>query len=283
MAFPSTTGTLNFYVSPKDGARAYQTVNAKIETGTRDRNFTLEGHDIEIHNLRGNESAATLDTTGFQLLSHPAKHTSFANDAEIEKEYYPESIEFIKKFTGASRVVLFDHSASPSQPFDAVGRVKWIRPQTGASRFLMSTSTKPPKSAVARVHRHLPAEDVPELLKHRFQIINLWRPISNPADDTPLALCDFRSMDPEADVLAVALVYPDREGETYGVKYNPKQRWTYFSGVKPEELVLIKCYDSVQDGSVALFTPHTAFSDPKTPEGAPLRESIELRFLVFYD
>ena len=32
------------------------------------------------------------------------------DDAEIEKEYYPESEELIKKVTGASRVVFFDHS-----------------------------------------------------------------------------------------------------------------------------------------------------------------------------
>jgi hypothetical protein len=77
-------------------------------------------------------------------------------------------------------------------------------------------------------------------LKHRFQIINLWRPISHAAVDWPLALCDFRSVDPKTDVLPVALVYPDREGETLGVMYNPKQRWTYFSGVTPEEMILIK-------------------------------------------
>jgi hypothetical protein len=47
-------------------------------------------------------------------------------------------------------------------------------------------------------------------------------------------------VDPPKDVMPVALVYPDREGETFGVKYNPNQRWTYFSGVTPEELILIK-------------------------------------------
>ena len=40
---------------------------------------------------------------------------------------------------------------------------------------------------------------------------------------------------------------------------------------------------SIQDGSVAILTPHTAFVDPTTPPDAPLRESIELRTLVFYD
>lgn len=95
-------------------------------------------------------------------------------------------------------------------------------------------------SSIARVHRHLPASDVPKLLAGRFQIINLWRPIDNPAFDWPLALCDYRSVDAKQDPFPVALVYPDREGETYGVKYNKSHKWTYLHGMTPEEIVLIK-------------------------------------------
>ncbi|KAJ6555129.1 hypothetical protein DFH09DRAFT_1165568 [Mycena vulgaris] len=273
----STTAALDFFVPPTGGARAYQSINATPVTGVRDRNFTLETHDVEIQNLRGNEGAASLDTTGYQIYKQPAKHTAFTSDAEIEKEYYPESIELIKRFTGASRVVLFDHTVRRRRP----GQIDDSpdKRQPVSQTHIDQTNA----SAVARVHRHLPAEEVPELLKHRFQIINLWRPISHPALDWPLALCDFRSVDPSKDILPIALVYPDREGETFGVKYNPKQKWTYFSGVAPDELILIKCFDSLQDGSVALYTPHTGFKDPATPEGTPLRESIELRALVFYD
>ena len=162
-------------------------------------------------------------------------------------------------------------------------------------------------SAVARVHKHLPASDVPKLLERRFQIINLWRPIAVPALDWPLALCDYRSVDVKRDVFPVALIYPDREGETLAVKYNENYKWKYLHGMTPEEIVLIKwqvaifliwlvrlqfesdlsiiffSFDSIQDGSVAICTPHTAFSDPTTPEGTPPRQSIELRALVFYD
>ena len=35
---------------------------------------------------------------------------AFEDDAALEKEYYPESIALIKELTGASRVVVFDHS-----------------------------------------------------------------------------------------------------------------------------------------------------------------------------
>ena len=81
-------------------------------------------------------------------------------------------------------------------------------------------------SAIARVHRRLPASDVPKLLERRFLIINLWRPIASPAIDWPLTLCDYRSV--------------DREGETLGIKYNENHKWKYLEGMKPEEFVVIK-------------------------------------------
>jgi hypothetical protein len=38
----------------------------------------------------------------------------------------------------------------------------------------------------------------------------------------------------------MALIYPDREGETYGVQFNPEHKWKYMKGMTPEEIVLIK-------------------------------------------
>ena len=64
------------------------------------------------------------------------------------------------------------------------------------------------------------------------------------------------------------------------MKFNPNHRWFYVPGMQPEEALLLKCYDSAHDGT--RFGPHTAFVDPTTPPGAPLRESIELRTLVFH-
>lgn len=96
-----------------------------------------------------------------------------------------------------------------------------------------------PKASHNRVHYHLPSE-APELVKHRFQIINLWRPIRVPAHDWPLALCDYRSIDVEKDLVPVTLKYPDRDGETFGVNYNPNHKWKYVRGLTPEEFILIK-------------------------------------------
>ncbi|KAL0959114.1 hypothetical protein HGRIS_014410 [Hohenbuehelia grisea] len=274
---PTTTGVLRFFVGTSDGQRAYQNINADAVTGERKTNCTKEDREVTIENLRGKESSVTLDTAGFQFYRAPAAHTSFANDEEIKNEYYPESVELIKKLTGASKVVLFDHTIRRRRPEDKEDTPDKRQPVSQAH----VDQTTP--SSIARVHRHLPADEAPKLLEKRFQIINLWRPISHIALDWPLALCDFRSVDIKQDLIPVALVYPDREGETYGVRHNPNQKWNYLRGMDPDEIVLIKCFDSVQDGSVAILTPHTGFADPSTPPDAPLRESIELRALVFYD
>jgi hypothetical protein len=99
-----------------------------------------------------------------------------------------------------------------------------------------------PESATARVHRHLPADEAERLVKKRFQIINLWRPISHPAIDHPLALCDYRTVDVNKDLVPVTLVYPDRKGETFGVKFNSTHGWKYEKGMKQDETVLIKWF-----------------------------------------
>ncbi|KAI0310447.1 hypothetical protein OF83DRAFT_1070509 [Amylostereum chailletii] len=273
----TVTSTLRYFTPPADGSKPYQYINSSPLTKQRERNWQFVEHAVDIENLRGKENEGSLDTTGFQFFKHPAKHTAFDNDEAVEREYYPESIEFIKQATGASRVVLFDHTIRRRRP--EVLEDTPDKRQPVSSVHVDQTT----QSATARVHRHLPAADVPTLLSKRFQIINLWRPINHAAEEWPLALCDYRSIDVERDLVAMDLKYPDRDGETFGVRFHEGHKWKYVRGLTPEEGVLIKCFDSVQDGSVAIMTPHTAFEDPTSPPDAPKRESIELRALVFYD
>ena len=110
MTVNTVRASLVYAVPPADGSKPYHRIDADPVTGERERNYTQETFAVDIENLRGNEDSVGLDSAGFQFFKAPAKHTSFTSDKEIEAEYYPESIELLKKLTGASRVVLFDHS-----------------------------------------------------------------------------------------------------------------------------------------------------------------------------
>ena len=134
------------------------------------------------------------------------------------------------------------------------------------------------EASVNRVRYHLPA-DADRLLAGRVRIINVWRPIHHPAAHKPLAVSDWRFLDESKDLVPVRLIYPHREGSTYSVRYNDNLTWYYLSGQRPDEVTLIKCFDSDEDK--ARLTPHSAFHDAGSPAEAPKRQSIEVRCLVF--
>jgi hypothetical protein len=63
--------------------------------------------------------------------------------------------------------------------------------------------------------------------------------------------------------------------------YNAQHRWSYFPSLERNEVILLRYYDSKEDGR-ARFTAHSALDDPTSlPDPAP-RESIEVRALVFW-
>lgn len=110
MTVNTVPANLTYFQLPPDGSKPYTYINADSVTGVRAQNWIRESHDVEIENVRGNEDSLTLDTAGFQFHRGLPSHAAFTDDEEIERDYYPESIELVKKLTGASRVVPFDHS-----------------------------------------------------------------------------------------------------------------------------------------------------------------------------
>ena len=76
--------------------------------------------------------------------------------------------------------------------------------------------------------------------------------------------------------------YPDRTGETAAVKNVEGAKWYYWSGVGEGERILLECFDSQKGGKgESRRVPHTAFVDPRSPDGAKERESVEVRALIF--
>ena len=123
-------------------------------------------------------------------------------------------------------------------------------------------------------------DEADALLRHRFAIVQVWRPIRLPVESFPLAICDARSLPPENLVLSERR-YPHRVGQTYAITYNPQHRWYWFPRMRRDEALVFKVYDSLTDGR-ARWTAHTAFHDPTSRPDARPRESIEIRTLAFF-
>jgi hypothetical protein len=222
--------------------------------------------EVRIEDARGHERQFTLDRNGFQLVRSASHVADFYSPEEVERVYYPEVERLLRDTLGASRVTIFDHTVRNAA-------------RSGArepSRRVHNDHTL--TSAPRRVRDHLGAE-APDLLKQRFGIVNVWRPIRGPVVDSPLALCDARTFSND-DLIASDLVYPHVRGETSSVEYKPGHRWYYFSDMRPDEALLIRVHDSADDGRARLSF-HTSFDNPLAPH-APPRESIEVRALVFY-
>jgi hypothetical protein len=236
------------------------------------RSGQYEDRAVPVRNGRSLTRELSLDKHGFVITPHDTKVTDLSDEAEVASVYYAEMEQLVKDVTGANRVLVFDHTIR-SAPLAGQGR-KGIREPV---KRVHNDYTV--KSGPQRV-RDLVPDEAEELLQRRFAVINVRRPLRRPVETSPLALCDARSIAP-ADFIATDLVYPDRVGETYAVAYNPTHRWYYFPRQQRDEAVLIKCYDSKEDGR-ARFTAHTAFEDPTSPADAPPRESIEIRTLAFF-
>ena len=123
-------------------------------------------------------------------------------------------------------------------------------------------------------------DEVDQWMQRRFAIVNVWRSISGTILDQPLTLCDATSV-PAEDLVAVERRAVERTGELQVALHNAAHRWYYYPQMNANEALLIKTFDSAEDGRTR-FTLHSAFDDPSAPAGAPPRESLETRCLLSF-
>jgi hypothetical protein len=227
---------------------------------------------IEVSDGRNFVPQFSLDRNGFVFVEHKTAVKDFFDKAELEKTYYPEVAALIKQHSGAKRVHVFDHTLRSGDEGEREARL--VR-----EPVLSAHNDYTEWSGPNRVRELLP-EEAETLLQGRFAIIQVWRAINQPIESNPLAVADAGSIAPD-DLLVAERRYPHRVGQTYRLKYNPDHRWFYFPRMRRDEALVFKVYDSEKDGR-ARFTPHTSFQDPSTRAGAPPRQSIEARALVFF-
>jgi uncharacterized ParB-like nuclease family protein len=239
--------------------------------GTEETNIEFVEHAVEIRDVRQSVQPLRLEVEGASVLPHRSAVHSFYDEDELRRVGYLETAELVRSATGAAEVVVFDHNIRGRKgPTKATAASDVKHPVFHIHTDFSDTSAK---SRAAAVLGRAPATG------QRMAAINVWRPISEPLRDCPLAICDASSVE-VGDLLAADLLYPNRTGQIYYVAFNPAHRWYYVSDMRKDEVWLFKNYDTATDGR-ARFTPHTAFVDPTHPVVAA-RESVEFRTFAFF-
>jgi hypothetical protein len=233
----------------------------------------LDPRRVAIRNARPLAGQLALERNGFVRVDHTTRVTDFFDRPRIPAEYYPEVEALVAQVSGARRVIAFDHTVRSGA--ELVERE--ARQLQEPVRIVHNDYTE--WSGPQRV-RDVLRDEADAVLRGRFAIIQVWRPIERAAERNPLAIADARSLLP-GDLIASERRYPDRIGEIYRVAYNPDHAWFYFPRMRPDEALVFTVYDSARDGRPR-FSAHTAFDDPTTPPGAPPRQSIETRAFALF-
>ena len=260
-----TEGDFN-YIVPTPGEKPFR-LNYDPAPGERVTNVSHETRHLPVRDVRPIAAEMGLDSEGFALLTRPSTLTRFDDDTAIEAQYYPECAELVQAATGADRVITFDHIVRNGADDKAQQPIQRVHNDY--------TEVSGPKRV-----RDLMGEEAEALLRKRVAIINVWRPIGGPIESMPLGVIGASTIF-EDDFIATDLVYPDRRGETYNIRFNQRHSWYYTPGMTDDEVYLLKCFDS--DRSVARWAAHTGFVDANSPANAKPRHSIETRTMVFFD
>lgn len=265
------TTTLNYWDDPGDGSRPTPIFIGK---GRITNKRPHRPHRFVVTDVSGNENKYTLDGHGFQYCQHQSCERDFTNEQAIQTAYYRECEQLLRDVTGASRIHIFNHKVRR-------GPTQWHH--LGFNNLVNRgpvTRTHVDQSyagAELRLRWEFP-DEADELVKKRYQIINIWRPIETILKD-PIAVASASSVS-DTDLVGAEMTEDGFTGESWVVRHSPKHQWFYKFGMTPQDVLLIKCFDS--DTTVARRSLHSAFEDPAYRDGDS-RQSIEVRCLVCYD
>jgi len=248
----------------------------RASTGGAEASLDMEGefevHQVRIRNMRPDVSSLSLDREGFVLVQHKTAVSDFYDALQVKSIYEKEITSLLAGLTGARRIVVFDHTLR-SDDRD----VRRTRKSREPAAVVHNDYTG--RSARKRLSEILP-DEWEALARHRFSILNVWRPVRNPVFTTPLTLCDARSI-AIGDLVPTERRAQDRIGELMLVRFNTSHRWCYFPQMQLNEILAFKTFDSSSD-DLSRLSVHTSFADPGALPDSPSRQSMETRAFVFY-
>jgi hypothetical protein len=234
---------------------------------------------MTIHDASSWADPPRLDREGITLYPFKTAVTDFRDRDQLRTTYVGELEELMRQATGATYAVGFA---------GANMRFSQRRPEEvgGLSRPAPLAHVDVTARTAPGIGHNPIFPKEPEVLKPGQRLVgyNVWRVVSDPPHDIPLAVCDQRTVE-RADLVEADGVYgtgaQQFRSEAYLVRHNPAHRWIYFRDMTPGDALIFRAYETSDAGPSPV--PHAAFTDPSCPETAPGRISVEARVYVVFD
>ena len=240
-------------------------------------------------------SPECMDTLGISLAHLESKCENFYDAEEVERVYYPEMEKLLLEFfPEAKDALVFNHDVfDKNYEGDRTEDQDNKNPGVNANYANLVHNDLNDNSGRVRCRelltknlrnfgreQHYSEAEADAKMSRRFMSINLAKPMQT-VRQNPFVLCAWPSFSDQSYITGYR-VYDDRVGETTRFTYRPEHEWYWIPEQTPTEVSMLKCYDSVTDGSVSRWSFHSACVDPTAPSDAPCRKNIVVRSFVFF-
>ena len=241
------------------------------------------------------DSPECMDRLGVALSHCESKCENFYDSAEVERVFYPEIEKLLLDFfPGATDALVYNHDVF-DKDYQGDRREDQDNKNPGVNRGYANLVHNDLNDNSGRVRcrelltknlrnfgrtQHYTEAEADAKMSRRFMSINLAKPMET-VGQYPFVLCAWPSF-ADQPYITNYRIYDDRVGETTRFTYRPDHEWYWFPQQKSTEVSMLKCYDSVTDGSVSRWSFHTACVDPTAPEDAPCRKNVVVRTFVFF-
>jgi hypothetical protein len=240
-------------------------------------------------------SPECMDKLGVALAHCESKCGNFYDAAEVERVFYPEMEKLLLEFyPNATDALVYNHDVfDKDYKGDRREDQDNKNPGVNANYAYIVHNDLNDNSGRVRCRelltknlrnfgreQHYTPEQADAKMSRRFLSINLAKPMET-VRQNPFVLCAWPSF-ADQPYITNYRIYDDRVGETTRYTYRPNHEWYWFPQQKPTEVSMLKCYDSVTDGSVSRWSFHSACIDPTAPDDAPCRRNVVVRSFVFF-
>ncbi|KAI4157697.1 MAG: hypothetical protein LQ342_008083 [Letrouitia transgressa] len=241
-------------------------------------NIKLERHNIIVRDIRSTQQQPSYEHDGLAIVELDTKmmYDDFDDEARIKNIYLREVADLLKSVLHAQHVQIFEHTVRKQHEIFPVSTGEPYRYNQPTSIAHVDTTSQWALAMAAQLN----PDRIDQIKQHRVQCVNIWKPITGPVREWPLALCSAASIRPDRDCEPCDLVYPDYVVENRQVYHSSELDWLYVSEQMPNEAWMFSQSDTADKVGPVIHTACPLVgSDVETSER---RESIEVRALVYH-